>query len=252
MFKKILGRLAEPTPADLLRTRDPDRWEAALLDRVREMSSSDPLIGAKIGGKELSQRLVDTMKNEQGVHAESLMCAAGALAGYACQDAVRSANRAEGRDELSGLSVADTRDGRKYVFGDPLNLPLVEAKMSLWTVAAGGAQACGCTSFPDVGDIFRHVASSVGSDSFGVPRLPTEHPVHEMPIVYLERLWIRHAPMVEKFCPRPEDRVLLYAMCIQDLMAQTKTVLDPCVALKIVMESAIPMSKVILSATNRA
>jgi hypothetical protein len=211
------------------------------------MSPNDPLIGAKIGGKELAQRLIDAMKNERGVHAESLMCAAGALAGYACQDAVRTTNRENGRDELSGLAVADTRDGHKYVFGDPLNLPLVEAKMSLWTVAAGGAQACGCTSFPDVGDIFAHVASSVGSESFGVPRLPTDHPVHEMPIVYLERLWVRYAPMAEKFCGKPEDRVLLYAMCIQDLITQTKSVLDPCVALKIVMESAIPMSKVYLA-----
>lgn len=159
-------------------------------------------------------------------------------------------NGSAGGRELAGLAVAETSSGQNYLFGDPLNEPLVDAKISLWALAAGRAQSRGCKEIPDVGEIFKHVAASVGDATFGVPRLPNGHPVHELPLVYLQRLWFRFAPVAERFCPRSEDRPLLYALAIQDLMTQTKSALDPCIALKIVMESAIPMSKVFLSVTR--
>jgi hypothetical protein len=54
--------------------------------------------------------------------------------------------------------------------------------------------------------------------------------------------------MIERFCPNPEHRPVLLGLAIQSLLSQTKAVLDPCLALQVVMESAIPMSKVDLNA----
>ena len=64
-----------------------------------------------------------------------------------------AANRASGRHELAGVAVAETSSGQDYLFGYTLNQPLVGAKMPLWTLAAGGAQSCGCNEIPDVGEI---------------------------------------------------------------------------------------------------
>jgi len=227
-----------------LRRIDPERWEASLLDRVKEMSAEDPLIGAKIGGKELAHRLIDAMTDQRGVHVESLMCAAGALAGYSCQAALRAKNRAAGAYELAEFTEARTSDGQTFFSGDALNKYLAEDQLSIWSLAAGGAQACGCTNFPDVRAIFSHVAESIGKDHFGVPRVSPEHPVHELPRVYLERLWPRFRPMMERFCPEPTQRPALFGVAVQELLKQTKGALDSCIALQIVMESAIPMSKV--------
>ena len=248
MFKKLLGRMFGDSPTPELRAHDPERWEASLLERVKEMSPTDSLIGAKIGGKELATRLVDVMTVNQGVHVESLMCATGALAGYSCQAAVRAKNRAQGLDELAQLTVAQTSDGRTFLFGDLLNRYLAEGKLSVWSLAAGEAQNAGCANIFDIHAIFKHVAESLGTELFGVPRLPEDHPVHELPRAYLERLWPKFFPMVERFCPNPDHWPVLFGLALQELLLQTKSVLDPCLSLLVIMESAIPMSKVIMSA----
>ena len=234
---------ARSLPSEL-RASDPARWESELLDRVKEMSADDPLIGAKIGGRELAQRLIEAMATDHGVHVESLLCATGSLAGYSCQAAVRARNRAEGRNELAGFTEARTTDGQTFLFGDVLNRFLVEDELSIWSLAAGIAQACGCANLPDIDAIFRHAAESLGREDFGVPRLPEDHPVHELPRTYLERLWPQVSPLIERFCPDPDHRPTLLGVAIQDLLKQTKEALDPCLALHVIMESAIPMSKV--------
>ena len=244
MFKKLFRKLFGDSVASRLRSVDPDRWEASLLNRVREMSADDPLAGAKIGGKELAARLIEVIKSNGGVHVESLMCAAGALAGYACQAAVRANNRANCREELFGLHIASTDDGQDFLFGDPLNAFIAEAQYSIWSLTAGGAKSNGCKSLPDINPIFEHVANTIGTTDFGVPHLPEEHPVHEQPYAYLERFWLQFQPMVERFCSNPDHWPILYGFAIQDLLSKTKGILDPCISAKIVMESAVPMSKV--------
>ena len=66
-----------------------DPKTAALINAIRERSQEDPFIGAKLGAKEVFQRLVEGMKDSNGVHIESLLTALGALAGYACQANLR-------------------------------------------------------------------------------------------------------------------------------------------------------------------
>ena len=53
---------------------------SAFFQAINEKRREDPLIGAKIGAKEIFHRIAQGMKDERGVHAESLLCALGALA----------------------------------------------------------------------------------------------------------------------------------------------------------------------------
>jgi hypothetical protein len=248
MLKNLFARLFGDSIANGLRETNPSRWEAGLLKQVMEMTPNDPSAGAKVGGKELAARLVAAMKTNKGVHIESLMCAAGALAGYSCQAAIRTTNRSEGLDEVAGLTAATTSDGETFFFGDRLNSSLAESELSIWSIAAGAAQTFGCANILDVNAIFDHVAGSVGTEKFGVPRLPEGHPVHELPRTYLERLWPEFSPSVERFCPNPDDWSLLFGLLLQNLLMQTKDAMDCCLSLQIIMESAVPMSKVNRSA----
>lgn len=212
------------------------------------MSGEDPLIGAKVGGKELAQRMMAEMKTERGVHIESILGALGSLAGYSCQASVRARALSQGLDETALFTHAECTDGKVYFFGDDLNRPLAEDQHSIWSIAAGGAQAAGCEDIPDPGDVFTHVANTVGSSEFGLPRLPPEHPLHDTPLNYVEAFWPKLFPMISKFCPNPEHWPTLLGLAIQDIMSQGRGVIDPCLALKIVMECAVPMSKVDLGA----
>jgi hypothetical protein len=57
------------------------------------------------------------------------------------------------------------------------------------------------------------------------------------------------APTFKKFCPDPEQWPILMGLSIQEVIEMAKNVIDPCLALQIVMESSIPMSKVELIST---
>lgn len=245
MFKKLFNRMkGEVPPPSVLRAADPERWESELVQRIAEMSGKDPLIGAKIGGKEVAERSMAWMKTERGVHVESILGALGSLAGYACQASVRARARAQGLDETARFVHVEAPDGKTYFFGDDLNGPLLEDEYSVWTIAAGGAQATGCEHIPDPTEVFAHVAETVGSPEFGLPRLTPEHPMHDTPLNYVEAFWPEVFRLASRFCPDPAHWPLLLGLAVQEIMLQAKGVLDPCLALRIVMECAIPMSKI--------
>ena len=244
MLKKLFGRLTGGTRSSTPTDTAVDPLEAALLRQIEAQSKDDPLIGAKVGARYVGERMLAALTTKRGVHIESLLCALGSLAGYSCQASVRAQARAQSLDEEANFVRAEGADGKTYFFGDPLNKPLAENQYSVWSLAAGGAQTAGCTVALELDDIFRHVAGSVGTADFGRPRLPPEHAAHDTPLNYVEAFWPQLFPLILKFCPDPEHWPMLLGLAIQGLIVQGKEVLDPCLSLRVVMESAIPMSKV--------
>jgi hypothetical protein len=216
----------------------------ALMRAIRERSGADPLIGAKLGSKEILQRLIDAMKTEKGVHIESLLCALGSLAGYSCQANLRGQALAKGLSETAAFQVVETQDGRRYFFGDPLNQALAESQHSLWGLAAGAAVHAGASDLPDIGEIFKHTSSVLGTDAFGRVRADAGHAAGDLPVNYLKALWPKLFPTVRLFCENPLDWTILYSLAVQQAIEMGKGVIAPALALRIVMESAIPMSKV--------
>lgn len=226
---------------------DPDTRNPAtiaLLNAIAERRKTDPFVGAKLGGKEVFQRVLQVLRDERGVHMDSLLCALGALAGYACQASLRAQSLANGQQETSPFVVIETNDGKKYFFGDQLNHPLAESEYSIWSLAGGAAKQHGAQQLPDIGKIFEHVTQSIGSDNFGIPRLPAGHNTSATPLDYLKAMWPHLLPIVKQFCATPAEWPILFGVSIQEAIASAKEVVSPDVAALIVMESAIPMSKV--------
>ncbi|GHU13123.1 hypothetical protein AGMMS50225_22590 [Betaproteobacteria bacterium] len=224
-----------------------DPRAAALINAIRERSKEDPLVGAKLGAKEVFQRLLEGMKDSKGVHIESLLTALGALAGYACQADLRAQALAKGMPETAPFQVVGTKDGKYYFFGDPLNNILAGDQYSVWSVVGGAAQHAGAKEFPDLNEIFQYTASVLGSEQFGIPRVPENHKPGDIPLNYLKVLWPALFPTIKLFCPNPTDWPILYSLAIQEAIYAGKGAIDPDLAFRIVMESAIPMSKVDLA-----
>ncbi len=218
---------------------------AALKSAIEVQKKTDPLVGLKIGAKEVNQRLINGLKNEKGVHIESFHTVLGSLAGFSCQMSLREelADQARASSEKVVLAVASGADGKKYYFGDSLNKPLAESQYSIWSLAAGAAQKLGAT-VPDVGEIFAHVAATVGGDAFGIPRIPDDHSPGDLPLNYLKVIWPSIFPVVAQFSDKPSEWPILFGIAIQEAIMMAKGVIDPCLAVTIVMESAVPMSKV--------
>jgi hypothetical protein len=223
--------------------------EESMRRAIEEQKKHDPLIGIKIGSKDINQWIINVLKNENGVHIESFLTILGALAGYACQASVREeAGVSHLVPEEKAFTIAQGRDGKKYFFGALINKPLAEAEYSVWSLVAGAVQHLGKTP-PDIEDIFKHVAATVGGNDFGIPRIPEDHFANELPLSYLKQIWPHLSPIAMNFCDKPSELPILFGLAIQEAIFMAKDVIDPTLAATIVMESAVPMSKVDINAS---
>jgi hypothetical protein len=219
---------------------------AALKSAIDVQKKVDPLAGPKIGAGELRQRLIDRVKDDKGhIHVETFFTVIGSLAGFSCQMSLREmlAKKPEGMSEKIVWAVANGADGKKYYFGDSLNKPLAESQYSIWSLVADALQQLGAT-LPDVSGIFKHVAGTVGTDAFGIPRIPGTRQPGDLPINYLKKFWPDIFQLITRFCEEPSEWPVVFGLVIQQTIFETKSVCPPNLAATIVMECAIPMSKV--------
>lgn len=246
MLTKTCIKQADTPPAipPLFHADSQDTITIALLNAIAEKRKTDPFVGAKLGGKEIFQRVLNALKDERGVHTESLLCALGALAGYACQASLHAQSTSSDPQSPSPFVIIEAGDGKKYYFGDQLNRPLAESEYSVWSLTGGAAKHHGAQNLPDIRKIFEYVTQSIGSNDFGLPRLPNGLHTSATPLAYVKAMWPYLFPQVKQFCATPQEWPILFGVAIQEAIALAKNVVAPDDAALIVMESAIPMSKV--------
>ncbi|MFZ6820622.1 hypothetical protein [Undibacterium sp. Ji22W] len=211
-------------------------------------TTSNSLLPIKKAGKEIASKLFLAMSTEKGIHLESLLSALGALAGYACQISVREAYVVQlARPEKEVFIVVHSKqNGDTYYFGDLLNRPLAESRYSIWSLASGATQKLGLQQLIDLHEIFKHVTDTLGGADFGVPRIGSAHQAKETPLNYVIFLWPKLFPLAQSFCKNPADWPVAFGVAIQEILYASKDLIAPDLALKIVMESAVPMSKIYL------
>lgn len=250
VFRQWLSRFFNPVLAQ--ENVSASQQGSSASAKLNESASADPLYAVKKGGKEIAAKLFTAMSSEKGIHLESLLSALGALAGYACQMSVREAQVVQqGRAEKEVFIVVNSKhDGRTYYFGDLLNKPLAESRYSVWSLASGASQKNGLDNLIDLHAIFKHVTDSLGSDTFGIPRTPAAHQANELPVNYVRFLWPQLFPLAKSFSATPADWPILFGVAIQEILFASKDLIDPQLALSIVMESAVPMSKIYLSGSD--
>jgi hypothetical protein len=238
-FKKETNLKDEPG-----KKSDNDRISDILINTINEKRKEDPMIGAKIGAKEVFNRLISGMKDSKGVHIESLLCVLGSLAGYSCQASLRKEFiEMKGLAENQVFVIIEDKDKNKYYFGDLINQPLVANQFSVWSLAAGAVQSLGVEKMIDIREIFEHVSRTVGSDSYGIPRIPDGHKPGDIPFNYVRDIWPVMLPIAERYCANPNEWPIMFGMAIQEGIICGKDAIDPLLALSIAMESAIPMAK---------
>ena len=224
---------------------DKDKGAEAISESINDKPNEDTLLGARIGAKEVYNYLINGMKDSKGVHIESFMCILGSLAGYSCQASLRKEFiEMKGLNENQVFAIVEDKNKKKYYFGDMVNQPLVENQYSVWALSAGAVHYLGITKMIDILEIFAHVSNTVGSDSYGIPRVPDPHKPGDIPYNYVKSLWPKFLPISEYYCASPNEWPIMFGMAIQEGIISGKDAIDPLLALTIAMESAIPMAKV--------
>jgi hypothetical protein len=216
--------------------------------RVNVMLPIDPEREA-VGRTIAAMLMADEIKRGGRIHAETVLTEIGALAGFAAQMSVRKAViEPQQLDPGEVLAEVVTRNGEKYYFSDTLNWILFEnvtqPPYSVWAYLLDVIQPSSPMRLPDIADIVGYAARTVGTATFGVPRLPAEHMPHQLPRVALQEHWALVREEFESSRRNPADWPYDLAYAGQWQMLTSRDRLGLPLAAKIIMEAAIPMSKV--------
>jgi hypothetical protein len=177
---------------------------------------------------------------------ETLLSAAGALAGFAAQQALWEALVRPGKVSAEKLFMrVTTKSGETFFFGDFLNKVLASTQtgeLSIWRLVAAGAALSGAR-VPSLEPLFEHAAATIGSPEFGTPAFLKKLQLKEPP-----REALRHWPQIKTILvtagKEPFHWPLEIAVATQKLIEARDHEMPPDIAALIVMEAAIPMSKV--------
>ena len=185
---------------------------------------------------EILNKIIESVRNSEGsVKPQSLVCAVGAVSGYACRyDIIREYGVEKGLPEDSIFNVVFDKSGKKYFFGELLDNLLVKDKFSLWGFA-GGAVAHLKAKLPDIEGILKYVSISAGKDNFGCVRSAD---TEKNPQEYLEKLWNFILPDAKKVCETGEIHILL-GMCLQKSIVACSEAFNVTELCRIAMESGI-------------
>jgi hypothetical protein len=196
----------------------------------------------RTAGQAALDELLRELATDKGVHIESAAVALGALAGFGCQVCVTLEIKDTG--SFHGFSVFEVEgsNGESYLYGDAINRPLLESPDSIWTLLSGAARELGST-VPDVEELFGYVAQTVGTDRFGVPRYAPE--TWSEPPRSFVMLWGKFSWIFRDTVPSPTDWYLVYGVALQRLLTMVAGQFDLEPLVRIAMESAIAMAKLI-------
>lgn len=183
------------------------------------------------------------------IHSETILTEIGALAGFAVQMSIRkSVIEAQGLDPNTVLTEVVTRDGDKYYFSDLLNWILFEnttqPPYSLWSYVTAVVPEEMRGLLPDVTEIVSYAARTIGTRQFGVPRLPLGHMPRKLPFDALVEHWRTVQAEFTASGRNPAEWPFDLATAAQWQMLTGRDLLALPLAAAIVMEAAIPMSKV--------
>lgn len=196
---------------------------------------------------QIEQWLSKELRHLPQARCETILTAVGALAGFAAQHGIWEAVVKPGKMAIQqAFVVVETRSGEAYFFGDFLNNILATEKpqyLSVWRIISGAAKAMGAAELPDLVPIFKHSAETVGTAQFGIPNLPDGHTPAMLPRDALIRFWPQCLKLL-KVGADPMTCAIDVATAAEQLMLSMKGQIDPTLAARIVMEAAIPMSKI--------
>jgi hypothetical protein len=238
--------------------------DTALKDQLPWQPQSEIRGNLAIGN--LRENMLRFLAVDGGVHAQTLLAAMGALAGFAAQNAAlnraAAATSADGQVPIDGLVLVGGTSGERWLAGDWINGHLFNeagGALPVWGFLAGAAVQAGAPlhELADTGEIVRHVATTIGGADYGKLRAPAGHQPSLPPNELLRRSWplacqIFSHPLPAAMLETGRDEPPLHeahwpiivAIVTSQFIPMTKDVVDPRITFALALESAVISSKV--------
>ena len=222
-------------------------------------------IGCNLAAGHLVRNIQVPITHEGRVQVETLMTAAGAIAGWGAQQSlIAHADALSHYVEAGQLHLMHMKDGRQMMFGDAINEMLVgsdpvTAQRCVWNHLVGAAFSQGLTQveLPDLQEMFAHVARECGGPREGFPSTSPQH----QPLGSAGEVLTRVLPLARdcltgeiseiskarNFRAELTSYQIVTAWSAGQVLCQCCQVIEPKTALIIAMEAAIYASKQMLS-----
>ncbi len=209
-----------------------------ILSLIKIKEKEDPQIAAKLAAKEIKHRVLSTLIEPGGrVHVESAFAILGSLAGYECLQ-YTLISFIENPNSAGKIMTIKDKDDKTYILGDASNKNI----SFVFSVISQKLKDLNA-EVPDINEIIAHSTSVIGSEDYGVPRIPEGHQIGFNLVDTIPLYGSFMNIVLLPFKVKREDWRLAYALAICTLIQESKDILDPSISAKIVFECLIPMSK---------
>ncbi|MGZ3275656.1 MAG: hypothetical protein ACXU82_03985 [Caulobacteraceae bacterium] len=216
-------------------------------------------LAANLALADLINNLPRKLTVDGGIHAETLLAASGAIAGFTAQRSLMYKMTAEDiLDPSSGFQIVQTTSGGLFYFGEPLDQALLPQsptdQYKLWPLAGSGAIEAGLdpNDLPPLAPMFEYVAKTLGSDREGTTSIQGIE-FKAATFAILQAVWplammcfnsqLSGQGLNPPVIVTPRWRPVIAALAASKMIRDTASVIPPRKALTIVMETAIYASK---------
>ncbi|SHG81151.1 hypothetical protein SAMN05444003_1039 [Cognatiyoonia sediminum] len=205
---------------------------------VENAKENNPFVVYEATGHDLVYAIFDIAKNDEGVHLEKALGIVGALAGYSC--AMSAGLTAEQQDAPKDPAAHAKRIDH-LVFG---------SNSSLYRVWQSKAVFLGETKTLDFQELVSRHNAQIGTPEFGTAKLPQGRFVEEKPITLLLDHWKDMIGILNRYDEHYAGWPISWAAAGAQLMEMGQSAIPAGEALQILLEYAVPMSRVGAADTN--
>lgn len=205
-----------------------DHASLAMMNYIDSQREKDNFIGAKVAGKEIYTNLINWLKNDKGVHAETLLAVLGSMGGRECVSGIMSTleslisddaeNKSRILNAIAGILdilIAETKNGEFYIMGDRI----ANTFCSFYDTACSEQGKAVKTLQP----LASEVAGKIGYPYYW--KTPFDNLVGKSPKEIVDIFNGKFEPTFDVYCRFPYERMLAFAIAAQNAMKQVKSVM---------------------------
>lgn len=222
-----------------------------MLMAIEKQEPSDPLIRAKITGRELTGYTLELVKDDHGIRVESALSILASLGGASCSFAMLDlVERGELATEMPEVAIATLKSGGRAMFGNYINRKLVEGetvgdqRLSMWGLIGGMAHHLGHAPEIDWSELMTRITKEVGGSDFGKVRVPHKHRPLDLPQNLVSRYFPAYLPLLTRYDLPRDQYWLAFGLSAQEVLKMAKDAADPAMMARLSIECAAYAAKI--------
>ena len=213
-----------------------------LIESLRyQLAQLNPEERMEFGGQEMFNFVMRPVYNskDKKMSIELLLYISSLMAGCACQMAAMA-------DNPGTILTLRVKGGETYYAGDAILQKLFGEQYSPWSIVGGGMKQIGQEQVFrdfDIQDCIKYSMETMGSDKFGVIRMPDQYRPEVLSKESITELWNSCTDHLRRIIPSVSEWPGCYGVMLQKAIVSAGDIIKPDAALTIIAESMLYASK---------